>query len=140
MQDFRRLAVWARAHAFVLNVRRAVGTFPRAGYAELRSQLTTAAESIAHNIVEGSAASSRKEFARFLDVSIKSTSEAEYQLQLAHDYTLLPVHVWQSLTSEVVQIRRMLCGLRRAVLDAGKRDEQSRREESNRRRKKRRDG
>jgi four helix bundle protein len=137
MQDFRRLAVWARAHAFALNVRRAVRTFPRSGYAELRSQLTAAAESIAHNIVEGCGASSRKEFARFLEVSIKSTSEAEYQIQLAHDYGILPVGVWESLTRKVVEIRRMLCGLRRTVLDAGERDERSRRVGNNQRRNRR---
>ena len=132
MQDFRRLIVWARAHAFALDVRRAVRAFPRSGYAELRSQLTAAAESIAHNIVEGAAASSRKEFARFLDVSIKSTSEAEYQLQLAHDYEILSDEVWRSLTEEVIEIRRMLYGLRRAVLNADRREQQSRRQEAKR--------
>jgi four helix bundle protein len=80
--------------------------------------MTSAAESVAFNIVEGCGAASRKEFARFLDISIKSTSELEYQLQLAKDYGVLPSHAWQSLTAETIEIRRMLCGLRRAVLDA----------------------
>lgn len=40
-----------------------------------------AAESITTNIVEGCGAATRREFARFLDISIKSTSELEYQLQ-----------------------------------------------------------
>jgi four helix bundle protein len=44
-------------------------------YTELKSQITRAAESTGYNIVEGSADATRKEFARFLDVSIKSTSE-----------------------------------------------------------------
>lgn len=84
--------------------------------------MVSAAESVPFNIVEGCAATSRKEFARFLEISIKSTSELEYQLQLATDYGVLPQRVWRSLTIETIEIRRMLCGLRRAVLEAARRD------------------
>jgi len=81
MQNFRRLHVWERAHQFALDVRIATESFPRTGYSELKAQLVSAAESIPTNIVEGCGASSRKEFARYLDISIKSTLEVEYQLQ-----------------------------------------------------------
>ncbi len=79
--------------------------------------MVNAAESIAFNIVEGCGANSSKEFARFLDISIKSTCELEYQLQLATDCGLLPCRVWRPLSTETVEIRRMLCGLRRKVLN-----------------------
>ena len=85
MQDYRQFKVWKRAHAFAVHVRRVTRAFPRSGYADMKSQLTRAAESIPSNIVEGCAAASRREFARYLDISIKSTSEAEYRLQLAKD-------------------------------------------------------
>ena len=118
MQDFRRLLVWERAHGLVLGVRRGIRKFPRSERGSLKSQMTNAAESIAFNIVEGCGATSSKEFARFLDISIKSTSELEYQLQLAADCGLLPRRVWSPLAAETVEIRRMLCGLRRRVLHA----------------------
>jgi four helix bundle protein len=118
MQNFRRLHVWERAHQFALDVRIATESFPRSGYSELKAQLVRAAESIPTNIVEGCGASSRKEFARYLDISIKSTFEVEYQLQLAKDYSILLPNRWESLSSEVVQIRRMLYGLRKPVLTA----------------------
>ena len=76
-----------------------------------------AAESIAFNIVEGCGSATSKEFARFLDISIKSACEVEYQLQLAKDCDLLTVHAWSPLSAETVEIRRMLCGLRRKVLN-----------------------
>ena len=117
MQDFRRLLVWARAHKLVLGVRRAIRGFPRSERGSLRSQMVTSAESIAFNIVEGCGASRPKEFARFLDISIKSTCELEYQLQLATDCGLLSSRVGPPLASETVEIRRMLCGLRRKVLE-----------------------
>jgi len=117
MQDFRRLLVWQRAHAHVLNVRRAVRGFPRNERGSLKSQMLSAAESIVFNIVEGCGSATPKEFARFLDISIKSTCELEYQLQLATDCDLLPRHVWRPLSAETIEIRRMLCGLRRKVLN-----------------------
>lgn len=117
MQDFRRLLVWQRAHEHVLSVRRLVRKFPRSERGSLKTQMVNAAESIAFNIVEGSGSASSKEFARFLDISIKSTSEVEYQLQLATDSGLLSRHAWSPLSAETIEIRRMLCGLRRKVLN-----------------------
>jgi four helix bundle protein len=83
-----------------------------------RRAVNRAAESIVSNIVEGCAASSRKEFARFLDISIKSTSEVDYQLQLARDLGVLRHAQWKPLAQEVVELRKMLSALRRTVLDA----------------------
>lgn len=117
MQDFRRLTVWSRAHELVLAVRRALRSFPRSERGTLKTQMITSAESIAFNIVEGCGASRPKEFARFLDISIKSTCELEYQLQLATDCGLLSSRAGPPLASETVEIRRMLCGLRRRVLE-----------------------
>lgn len=117
MQDFRRLKVWGRAHQLVLGVRRAIRSFPRSERGSLKSQMVNSAESIAFNIVEGCGAARPKEFARFLDISIKSTCELEYQLQLATDCGLLSSRVGPPLSSETVEIRRMLCGLRRRVLE-----------------------
>lgn len=119
MQNFRSLRVWERAHNFALEVRRAATSFPRTGYTDLKSQLIRAAESIPANIVEGTGAASAREFARFLEISVKSTSEVEYHLQLALDLGVLRPSVWTDLCDEVVQIRRMLIALRRRVLEKG---------------------
>lgn len=115
MQDYRKLNVHARAHANAIAVRTTTKAFPRSGYADFKRQLTKAAESIPFNIVEGCGAESQEEFARFLQISIKSAYELEYQLSLAKDYEILGPDRWQALTKETVEIRKMLCGLRRAV-------------------------
>ena len=78
-----------------------------------------AAESIAFNIVEGCGSASQKELARFLDISIKSASELEYQLVLARDYGVLGESAWKALGEGTIDIRRMLCGLRAKVLESG---------------------
>ncbi|MGI8618413.1 MAG: four helix bundle protein [Gemmatimonadaceae bacterium] len=116
MQDYRKLNVWARAHAHCIGVRRATRAYPRSGYAALYSQTTRAAESILFNIIEGCGTRTPKDFARFLDTSIKSSKELEGQLELAKDYGVLGRREWNALTLETVEIRRMLCGLRAKVL------------------------
>ena len=110
--------MWQKAHLLALDVRRASRGFPRSGYTALKSQTVGAAESVVFNIVEGCGATSRKEFARFLDISIKSTLELECQLELAKDYGVLAERAWRSLTADTVEVRRMVCGLRRAILNA----------------------
>lgn len=118
MQDYRRLKVWIRAHAHTLAVRSATNGFPK-GFAEFKNQVTTSAESIAFNIVEGCGAASNPEFARFLQISIKSAYEQEYQLLLAKDYGVMIEKEWNNLSNETIEIRKMLCGLRKKVLGSG---------------------
>ena len=97
-------------------MRRATTRYPPRGYAELKAQAVSAAESIVFNIVEGCGASSQPEFARFLEVSIKSTKELEGELELASLYEILTAKDWQSLATQTIDTRRMLIGLRKKVL------------------------
>lgn len=52
MQDDRKLHVWERAHKHAIGVRKVTRRFPRNGYGSVTSQMTSAVESIAFNIVE----------------------------------------------------------------------------------------
>jgi four helix bundle protein len=117
MQDFHGLDVWHRAHTLNIAIYRLTRGFPRTGYSSLKTQLTKTAHSIPSTIVEGCGASTNKEFARFLDISIKSANELEYHLLVAHDLGLIPPKIWRALTRETVEIRKMLCGLRQRVLN-----------------------
>jgi four helix bundle protein len=84
----------------------------------LQSQITRAAESVVLTIVEGCGAASQREFARFLDIAIKSSRELEAQLELAKDYGVLSGASWDAMTKEAVSIRRQLCALRARILAA----------------------
>jgi hypothetical protein len=63
----------------MLNVRRATHDFHRKRSGPLQTQITRSSEAIPNNIVEGCFAATQKEFARYLDISIKSSGETEYQ-------------------------------------------------------------
>ena len=115
MQDYRQLRVHASAHSLAISVRAATRRFPRSGYTSLKKQMTSAAESISFNIVEGCGADSQKDFARFLEIAIKSATELENQLKLAKDYGILSKLDWEALSESTIAARKMLCGLRKKV-------------------------
>jgi four helix bundle protein len=118
MQDYRNLRVWRHVHHLALEIRRVSRGFPRSGHASLSSQIARAAESISFNIAEGCGATSQREFARFLDISIKSTLELEAQLELTKDYGILGSEDWKDVSRLVIDVRRMLCGLRSKVISS----------------------
>ena len=118
MQDFKHIRAWQRAHALAIAIHRQTRHFSRMGYSHLRSQLTRAADSIASNIVEGCGAATNKEFARFLDMSIKSDNELEYHLLESRDLDLLTLPVWKGFNDETIEIRKMIFVYRRKVLQS----------------------
>jgi four helix bundle protein len=116
MQDYHRIVAWQRAHALSIEVQLLARGFNHAGFASLRSQLTRAADSVPATIVEGCGASSAKDFARFLDMAIKSANETEYHLLKARDHDLIAHRDWQRSTAEIIEIRKMIYGYRKRVL------------------------
>ena len=119
---FEELVVWQKAKRLSVSVYRLTGSGGLARDFGLKDQMQRAAVSVMSNVAEGFERNSRKEFARFLDISIKSTSEAEGQLELARDYGILQPSLWTKLQRKNTDIRRMLCGLRKKVLDADERE------------------
>ena len=118
VQDFKRLIAWQKAHALFLDVFRAIRCMPRFVPATLKSQVYRAADSIPTNIVEGSLASTRKEFARFLDISIKSSGELEYHLIKCRDLGALQESFWRELNAATIEVRKVTYSLRRSIRSA----------------------
>ena|SRR5438067_712016 len=124
MRDYHRLEIWRRAHALAITIHDIAQRFRSRDVGTLRSQLTRAADSVPANIVEGSGAATAKEFARFLDISIKSGSETEYHLLVARDRRLLVDRDWRRLSTETVEIRRMTYAYRKRLLEDEEGDEE----------------
>lgn len=72
MNRFKNLRVYEKALDYSFAVRQCVRKFPKEEMFGLTSQWRRAADSIVLNIAEGAGNSSKKEFARFLDFSIRS--------------------------------------------------------------------
>jgi four helix bundle protein len=67
--------------------------------------------------VAGCSAETRAQFAHFLSASVKAANATEHHLLSARDLGLINPDLWQKLTAETVEIRKMTYGYRRRVLE-----------------------
>jgi four helix bundle protein len=115
MKDFKKLKVWQKAHRLTLDVYKASATFPREELYGLTSQIRRSCLSIPSNIAEGCGRGSDTDFARFLQISMGSSSEVEYLLILSRDLQILTSDNYETLSGDVIQVKRMLTSLMKTL-------------------------
>lgn len=109
MRDFKNLTFWQRSHLLVLEIYALTKTsFPKEEMYGLVSQMRRSCSSIPTNIAEGCGRNSKPELKRFFVISTGSCNELEYQLLLARDLGYLDTAIFEKLTSELIEIRKMI--------------------------------
>lgn len=108
MRDFKQLSFWKRSHLLTLKVYSLTNSFPKEEVYGLTSQIRRSSSSVPTNIAEGCGRNSNPELRRFLIISTGSSSELEYQFLLAKDLGYLPDAVFNELTTEIIEIRKMI--------------------------------
>jgi len=108
MSDFRKLRVWADAHALGVEVERVGQELRTIRSQHLRKQLVRSALSIPANIAESSGHSSPREQARYLQYAIASASETEEHIQMARDINAMCYADFNNLMKRIVSVRRQL--------------------------------
>lgn len=108
MKNFMDLQIWHRSHQLTLEIYKLTQTFAKSELYGLTSQMRRSASSVPTNIAEGCGRSTDGDFARFLDHSMGSASELEYQLILSHDLGYIPTSSFETASSELVEIKKML--------------------------------
>ncbi len=74
----------------------------------ISDQLIRSSTSIGANLIEARAASSRLEFKKFYEISLKSANETKYWLCLLRDTGLANKETVENLLKEVIEIANML--------------------------------
>lgn len=115
MFNFEKLETWHKAIAFANNIYTITKSFPDSERFGLTSQLRRAAVSISSNLAEGSARSSRSDFARFIEIATGSLFEVVSQLAIAKNQDFLDETDHRKLCSSAEEIIRMLSGLRKSL-------------------------
>jgi four helix bundle protein len=108
MGDFKKLAVWRKAHELALDVYRATSRFPSNELYGLTSQTRRAVVSIPANLAEGYGRGGDAELARFCRIALGSLRELEYHLLLARDLHFLESADHVKLDASVANVRSML--------------------------------
>ena len=113
--NFRNLKVWQISMDMVKEVYQNTAAFPKEEIFGLTSQICRCAVSVPSNIAEGSAKSSQKDFARFLEISLGSSCELETQLILACELKMLTQEKLDVLVIKLHEVQKMLTGLSKSL-------------------------
>jgi four helix bundle protein len=77
MRNFRELKIWNKGIELALQAYQLTGQLPKEELYGLKSQINRSCVSIPSNIVEGCSRSSKKDYIRFLEISLGSAFELE---------------------------------------------------------------
>ncbi|GGF28179.1 four helix bundle protein [Echinicola rosea] len=115
MHNFRNLKVWQKSVDFAVKIYLETKEFPKEEKFGMVSQMRRAGVSVPSNIAEGSAKSSGKAFSNSLEISLGESYELETQLEISKRVGLLDEEKSSSLHEDLVEIQRMINGLKSKV-------------------------
>ena len=115
IRSHKELNVWKRSIDLVVNIYKILEEFPKNEEFILVSQLKRSAISIPSNIAEGAARKGRKEFSRFLFISLGSISELETQIEIAKQLQYISLNKFVELECEIIIIKKMLIKLIQSI-------------------------
>ena len=115
---FEKLRVWENSRSLVSSVYQTTRTFPRSESYGLTSQTNRAAASVAANLAEGSARTSRKDQAHFSQIAYGSLMDLACLLILAVDVGFLSSEDESELRIQIDSISRQLNALRNTQLSS----------------------
>jgi four helix bundle protein len=111
MQDYKKLAVWNKAMAFVDVAYEIAAKLPVRETYGLSSQLQRAAVSIPSNLAEGRSRQSSKDFARFVEIALGSAFECETVLLIIRKrYDKLAIII-EAAFPQIEEIKKMTYAL-----------------------------
>ena len=116
LYPFEKLRVWQSARELTKSVYHLTRSFPRAEIYGLTSQVNRAVVSVAANLAEGSARTSRKDQAHFSQIAYGSLVELACLLIIANDLEYLPAGDESRLRERIEEVSRQLNALRNAQL------------------------
>ena len=120
MADFKKLLVYQKAMQLAKRMAEYHPRF-RKKSPRLADQLERATESIGDAIAEGRGRATDRDFANFVTVAIGSANEVEHHLLRALDGGVLTETEHRSLADDVIEVRKMLTGLRSRLRGASSR-------------------
>ena len=117
MLNFEKLDVWKKSIVPAGNVHPLTKAFPAEERFGLTSQMRRAAVSIPSNVAEGCPRSSKPDFRRFVEIATGSAFELISQANIANNQGLLAAGDYDKLYDSILEIVRMLSGLRVSLRD-----------------------
>ncbi|MDD3078893.1 MAG: four helix bundle protein [Paludibacter sp.] len=112
MHNFKKLDIWIKSMTLVTEIYKLTTTFLNHEKFGLISQIQRSAVSMPTNIAEGSAKSSNKDFARFLEISIGSSFELETEMLIALNLGYIDSVKYHEIQNNISEIQKMIIGFK----------------------------
>jgi four helix bundle protein len=115
MRDFKKIIAWQKAHRLSVRIHEIAPSSSFARSPGLRSQLLRGIASVPGNISEGAGARTDAEFARYLDIALKSARETENHLLHAVALNCMARASGEQLLDDLDEVKRILYSYARSV-------------------------
>jgi four helix bundle protein len=112
-ESYKNLKIWSDAILLAEDIYKVTKKFPKDEMFGTVSQLRRAVVSVSSNIAEGSSRVSKKDFTRFIDISIGSLHEVESLLYLAYKLEYVSKNDYDKLVLEIQNLGLLLGGFRK---------------------------
>ncbi len=117
VKRYEDLTAWQRAYEVALEIDRLTNESSFDTKWVIKDQMVRSSISISSNIAEGFGRKSKKDFARFLLISIGSNDELRNQIRFSFDTKLITENDFNSLNEKLIEVRKMCHGLRKYLLN-----------------------
>lgn len=111
MNTHKDLTAWQKSMDLVTELYKITKTFPSDEMYGLTSQIRRSAVSIPSNIAEGAGRRYKREYVRFLHISLGSLSELETQITIAFNLEYISKETYKKIDNQITEIIRMLVSL-----------------------------
>ena len=110
IKNFEEIEAWKRARELTKKIYEITSKKEFSRDWALKEQIRRATISIMSNIAEGFDSGFKNEFARFLSIARRSTSEVQSHLYIALDQSYLDKNEFNFTYNETEEIRKMITG------------------------------
>ena len=117
VRGFEELPVFVRAYKISLEIHKVTKSFPKDELFSITDQIRRSTKSVCANLAEGYASqiNSKKEFKRFIMMSLRSSDEVRVWLRYCLDLEYINIEMWQKWRDEYQEISKMLHGLYKSI-------------------------
>lgn len=114
-ESYQKLKIYKKAKSLILLLYKITKKFPLEEKYSLVPQIRRAVISILANVVEGYSKNSKKDFARFLGISIGSATELNFYPEISLDLGYISKDEYQIYSLLLLEVRRMLYSFQSAL-------------------------
>jgi len=112
---YNKLIVYQKSRTLVVEIYKITSKYPSNEQFVLVPQMRRAAVSVVANIVEGYSKPSRKDFARFISISIGSINELELFINISYELEYFDKIEFNKMSGLILEVKKLLYSFQKSL-------------------------